>query len=109
VKQPASVHLLERCQGRHRPHHDPQRVGGEQQQRPIGLHPRGGGQQNSHHADRRHQGYGDPQAGQGRGPWTPGRYRLQMIDVWLNAQRAGGNNPRHIHGGSFSGVIFLKV
>jgi hypothetical protein len=51
----------------------------------------------------------DRQPPQGRGPWTPGRYRLQMIDVWLNAQRAGDYNPMHTHGGSFSGVIFLKV
>jgi len=29
---------------------------------------------------------------------TPGRYRLQMIDVWLNSQVAGGiNNPMHTH------------
>jgi hypothetical protein len=51
----------------------------------------------------------DRQPPQGRGPWTPGRYRLQMIDVWLNAQRAGDYNPMHTHGGSFSGVIFLRV
>jgi hypothetical protein len=46
---------------------------------------------------------------QGRGPWVPGRYRLQMVDLWLNCQRAGDYNPTHTHGGSFSGVIFLKV
>jgi hypothetical protein len=51
----------------------------------------------------------DLQPPQGRGPWTPGRYGLQMIDLWLNAQRAGDYNPTHTHGGSFSGVIFLQV
>ncbi|MCP9917169.1 putative 2OG-Fe(II) oxygenase [Cyanobium sp. ATX 6F1] len=51
----------------------------------------------------------DQQPPQGRGPWVPGGYRLQMIDVWLNLQRAGDYNPIHTHGGSFSGVIFLQV
>jgi hypothetical protein len=51
----------------------------------------------------------DQQPPQGRGPWTPGRYGLQMIDLWLNAQRAGDYNPTHTHGGSFSGVLFLQV
>ena len=51
----------------------------------------------------------DRQPPQGRGPWVPGRYRLQMIDLWLNCQTAGDYNPTHTHGGSFSGVIFLKV
>lgn len=46
---------------------------------------------------------------QGRGPWTPGRYQLQLIDLWLNVQRQGDYNPTHTHGGSFSGVIFLQV
>ena len=46
---------------------------------------------------------------QGRGPWVPGRYQLQMVDLWLNCQRAGDYNPTHTHGGSFSGVIFLKA
>lgn len=46
---------------------------------------------------------------QGRGPWVPGRYQLQMVDLWLNCQRSGDYNPTHTHGGSFSGVIFLKV
>ncbi|MCP9820738.1 2OG-Fe(II) oxygenase family protein [Synechococcus sp. Cruz-9H2] len=46
---------------------------------------------------------------QGRGPWMPGRYGLQLVDVWLNAQRGGDYNPVHTHGGSFSGVVFLKV
>ena len=32
-----------------------------------------------------------------------------MIDLWLNCQTAGDYNPTHTHGGSFSGVIFLKV
>ena len=31
----------------------------------------------------------DRQPPQGRGPWVPGRYRLQMIDLWLNCQTAG--------------------
>jgi len=51
----------------------------------------------------------DRQPPAGRGPWTPGRYGLQLIDVWLNVQRAGDYNPTHTHGGSFSGVLFLKV
>lgn len=51
----------------------------------------------------------DRQPPQGRGPWVPGRYRLQPVDLWLNCQRAGDYNPIHTHGGSFSGVIFLKV
>ena len=51
----------------------------------------------------------DRQPPQGRGPWTPGRYHLQMIDVWLNCQRAGDYNPTHTHGGSFSGVLYLQV
>jgi hypothetical protein len=51
----------------------------------------------------------DQQPPQGRGPWIPGGYRLQMIDVWLNVQRAGDYNPTHTHGGSFSGVLFLQV
>ena len=32
-----------------------------------------------------------------------------MIDIWLNSQRGGDYNPVHTHGGSFSGVLFLKV
>jgi len=51
----------------------------------------------------------DRQPPQGRGPWTPGRYGLQMIDLWLNVQRGGDYNPAHTHGGSFSGVLYLKV
>jgi hypothetical protein len=51
----------------------------------------------------------DQQPPQGRGPWTPGRYGLRLIDVWLNVQRAGDYNPTHTHGGSFSGVVFLRV
>ncbi|MFM7733002.1 MAG: putative 2OG-Fe(II) oxygenase [Cyanobium sp.] len=51
----------------------------------------------------------DQQPPQGRGPWTPGRYGLQMLNVWLNVQRQGDYNPIHTHGGSFSGVIFLQV
>ena len=51
----------------------------------------------------------DKQPPQGRGPWTPGRYQLRMVDVWLNSQQAGDYNPTHTHGGSFSGVIFLQV
>ncbi len=51
----------------------------------------------------------DRQPPAGRGPWTPGRYDLQMIDLWLNVQRAGDYNPTHTHGGSFSGVLFLQV
>jgi hypothetical protein len=51
----------------------------------------------------------DRQPPQGRGPWVPGRYTLQLVDLWLNVQRAGDYNPVHTHGGSFSGVIFLKV
>ena len=51
----------------------------------------------------------DRQPPQGRGPWIPGHYELNMIDVWLNCQRAGDYNPTHTHGGSFSGVVFLKV
>lgn len=51
----------------------------------------------------------DQQPPQGRGPWTPGRYGLRLIDVWLNVQRAGDYNPTHTHGGSFSGVLFLRV
>lgn len=51
----------------------------------------------------------DQQPPQGRGPWTPGRYHLRLIDLWLNVQRAGDYNPTHTHGGSFSGVLFLQV
>jgi hypothetical protein len=51
----------------------------------------------------------DQQPPQGRGPWTPGRYHLRLIDLWLNVQRAGDYNPTHTHGGSFSGVLFLRV
>ena len=51
----------------------------------------------------------DQQPPQGRGPWTHGRYSLQMIDIWLNVQRQGDYNPTHTHGGSFSGVLFLQV
>jgi hypothetical protein len=51
----------------------------------------------------------DRQPPQGRGPWTPGRYGLRLIDLWLNVQRAGDYNPTHTHGGSFSGVLFLRV
>ena len=51
----------------------------------------------------------DRQPPQGRGPWVPGRYSLQMIDLWLNVQRQGDYNPTHTHGGSFSGVLFLQV
>jgi hypothetical protein len=51
----------------------------------------------------------DQQPPQGRGPWQPGHYGLQMIDLWLNVQRSGDYNPTHTHGGSFSGVLFLQV
>ena len=51
----------------------------------------------------------DQQPPEGRGPWDEGRYSLQMIDVWLNVQRAGDYNPTHTHGGTFSGVLFLQV
>jgi len=51
----------------------------------------------------------DRQPAQGRGPWTAGRYDLQMIDLWLNVQRGGDYNPIHTHGGTFSGVLFLQV
>jgi hypothetical protein len=51
----------------------------------------------------------DQQPPQGRGPWTPGRYHLRLIDLWLNVQREGDYNPTHTHGGSFSGVLFLQV
>lgn len=51
----------------------------------------------------------DQQPPRGRGPWTPGRYGLRLIDLWLNVQRAGDYNPTHTHGGSFSGVLFLRV
>ena len=51
----------------------------------------------------------DRQPPQGRGPWIPGQYELQMIDLWLNCQTAGDYNPTHTHGGSFSGVLFLQV
>ena len=37
------------------------------------------------------------------------RSALRLIDVWLNVQRAGDYNPTHTHGGSFSGVLFLRV
>ena len=51
----------------------------------------------------------DRQPPQGRGPWVPGHYRLQMIDLWLNCQTAGNYTPSHTHGSDLSGVIFLKV
>jgi hypothetical protein len=51
----------------------------------------------------------DQQPPEGRGPWDEGRYSLQMIDIWLNVQRAGDYNPTHTHGGTFSGVLFLQV
>ncbi len=51
----------------------------------------------------------DRQPLQGKGPWAPDRYKLQVIDLWLNCQRPGDYNPIHNHGGSFSGVIFIKV
>jgi hypothetical protein len=51
----------------------------------------------------------DQEPPQGRGPWNSGQYNLQMIDLWLNVQRAGDYNPTHTHGGSFSGVLFLQV
>lgn len=51
----------------------------------------------------------DQQPPGGRGPWTPGRYTLRLIDLWLNVQREGDYNPTHTHGGSFSGVLFLQV
>ena len=51
----------------------------------------------------------DREPPQGRGPWIPGRYGLQIINLWLNVQRQGDYNPTHTHGGSFSGVIFLQV
>ena len=34
----------------------------------------------------------DRQPPQGRGPWVPGRYHLQPIDLWLNCQKAGDYN-----------------
>ncbi len=41
----------------------------------------------------------DRQPPQGRGPWVPGRYRLQMINLWLNCQTAGDYNPTHTRTG----------
>jgi hypothetical protein len=51
----------------------------------------------------------DQQPPEAHGPWARGRYQLQMIDIWLNVQRAGDYNPTHTHGGTFSGVVFLEV
>ena len=51
----------------------------------------------------------DRQPPQGRGPWSAGKYQLKLINLWLNCQIAGDYNPTHTHGGSFSGVIFLKT
>ena len=51
----------------------------------------------------------DRQPPQGRGPWGVGNYQLKLINLWLNCQIAGDYNPTHTHGGSFSGVIFLKT
>ena len=51
----------------------------------------------------------DRQPPKGRGPWGFGKYQLKLIDLWLNCQIAGDYNPTHTHGGSFSGVIFLKT
>ena len=51
----------------------------------------------------------DREPPQGRGPWNPGCYQLQMVDIWLNSQKSGDYNPTHTHGGSFSGVLYLKV
>ena len=51
----------------------------------------------------------DQQPLEARGPWAAGRYRLQMIDIWLNLQRQRDYNPSHTRGGRFSGVLFLQV
>ena len=51
----------------------------------------------------------DQQPPEAHGPWARGRYQLQLVDVWLNVQRAGDYNPTHTHGGTFSGVVFLEV
>ena len=32
-----------------------------------------------------------------------------LFRSWLNVQRAGDYNPAHTHGGSFSGVLYLRV
>ena len=41
--------------------------------------------------------------------WKPGTYGVQIYEVWLNKQLPGDYNPVHIHGGDFSGVLYIQV
>lgn len=41
--------------------------------------------------------------------WPAGSYKADVYEIWLNRQVAGDFNPVHVHGGAFSGVLYLKV
>lgn len=41
--------------------------------------------------------------------WEQGSYAIEVYELWLNCQVAGDYNPVHVHGGDFSGVLYLKV
>ena len=45
----------------------------------------------------------------GRRFWPDGSYRIEVYEIWLNRQVEGDHNPVHVHGGLFSGVLYLKV
>lgn len=41
--------------------------------------------------------------------WAEGSYAVEVYELWLNCQREGDYNPVHVHGGDFSGVLYLRV
>lgn len=41
--------------------------------------------------------------------WEEGSYGVAVYELWLNKQVAGDYNPIHIHGGDFSGVLYVQV
>lgn len=41
--------------------------------------------------------------------WRPESYSVEVYELWLNCQVAGDYNPIHVHGGDFSGVLYLRV
>lgn len=41
--------------------------------------------------------------------WEPGTFGVKVYEVWLNKQLPGDYNPVHIHGGDFSGVLYIQV
>ena len=41
--------------------------------------------------------------------WEDDTFGIAVYELWLNKQVAGDYNPVHIHGGDFSGVLYVQV